>query len=128
MGVISGVLCGAVTVGMSVVFPGFFNTTQSVRELATGLLIISAIGMPLQAYIFAAYFTLRAGGKTIVTLIFDSGAIWVLMIPAALICTGFTTLPILVIYAICNAMDIIKCMIGYYFLRRRDWIQNLAIK
>ncbi len=128
LGVASGVVCGIVTIALSWVFPQLFNTTQPVRDLATGLLIISAINMPLQAYIFAAYFTLRAGGKTMVTFLFDSGAIWVLMIPAAFIFSRYTALPILVIYGICNALDIIKCWIGYYFLRKRDWIQNLAVK
>lgn len=128
LGVASGVVCGIVTITLSGRFPQLFNTTQSVRELATGLLIISAVNMPLQAYIFAAYFTIQAGGKTLVTFLFDGGAIWALMIPAAFIFSRYTALPILLIYGICNALDIIKCMIGYYFLRKRDWIQNLAAK
>ena len=128
MAVASGVLCGAITVSMSVIVPGLFNTSDSVRQLATGLLFISAVTMPLQAYIFAVYFTLRAGGKTIITFLFDSGAIWLLMIPVAFICSRYTALPILVIYGICNGIDLIKCAIGYYYIRRRDWIQNLAVK
>ena len=128
LGVVSGVACGIVTIALSGAFPLLFNTTQPVRELATGLLIVSAVNMPLQAYIFAAYFTLRAGGKTMVTFLFDSGAIWALMIPVAFIYSRYTALPILVIYGICNALDIVKCWIGYYFLRKRDWIQNLAVK
>jgi Na+-driven multidrug efflux pump len=74
------------------------------------------------------YFTLRAGGKTMVTLIFDSGAIWILMIPIAFVCSRYTALGILTIYALCNAMDFIKCLVGYYFLRKKDWVQNLAAK
>ena len=128
LGVASGVLCGVVTVGLSGAFPMLFNTTDSVRQLATGLIIISAVAMPFQAYIFPVYFALRAGGKTVVTFLFDSGAIWLLMIPIAFVCSRFTEVNILVIYALCNGMDLIKCFVGYYFLKKRDWIQNLAVK
>jgi putative MATE family efflux protein len=126
--VATGIVFGALTIALSGAFPLLFNTADSVRQLATGLIIISAIAMPLQAYIFAAYFTLRAGGKTVVTFLFDSGAIWVLMIPIAFVCSRFTAMHILVIYALCNAMDFVKCLIGYWFLKKRDWIQNLAVK
>ena len=123
-----GAVSGLLTIAFSGLFPMLFQTTQEVRKLATGLIIISAIGMPLQAYIFPVYFTLRAGGKTIITFLFDSGAIWILMLPIAFICSRYTTVSILVIFALCNGMDLVKCFIGYYFLRKKDWIQNLATK
>lgn len=123
-GIGSAVLTGV----LAEAFPMLFNTTDSVRQLAKGLIIISAIAMPLQAYIFPVYFTLRAGGKTMVTFLFDSGAIWLLMLPIAFVCSRYTTLHIFVIYALCNGMDLIKCFVGYFFMIKKDWIQNLAIK
>ena len=50
------------------------------------------------------------------------------MLPIAFCCSRFTGLSILVIYALCNGMDLIKCFVGYYFIRKGDWIQNLTIK
>lgn len=126
--VASGVVFGGATVALANAFPMLFNTGEEVRQLAAGLIMISAVMMPLQAYIFPVYFTLRAGGKTGITFLFDSGAIWVLMLPIAFICSRYTSLNIMWIFALCNAMDFFKCLIGYYFLRRRDWIQNLAVK
>ena len=123
-GVASAVLTGL----LAQAFPMLFNTTDSVRELARGLIIISAVAMPLQAYIFPVYFTLRAGGKTMITFLFDSGAIWLLMLPIAFFGSRYTGLSIFVIYALCNGMDLIKCFVGYFFMRRKDWIQNLAVK
>ena len=128
LSVLTGVVFGGATVALAKVFPMLFNTTDSVRQLATSLIIISAVMMPLQAYIFSVYFTLQAGGKTVLTFMFDGGAIWVLMIPIAFILSRYTGANILVIFTLCNAVDLIKCFIGYYFLRRRDWIQNLAAK
>ena len=126
--VASGVLFGGLTAAASGLFPTIYNTTDSVRHLATGLIIISAVAMPLQAYIFPVYFTLRAGGKTMVTFLFDCGYVWLLSIPIAFVCSRFTGLGILLIFALCNATDLIKCVIGYYLIKRGDWIQNLATK
>lgn len=128
LSVLTGVVFGGVTVALANAFPLLFNTTDSIRQLATDLIIISAVMMPLQAYIFSVYFTLQAGGKTVVTFMFDGGAIWLLMLPIAFILSRYTAVSILVIFTLCNAVDLVKCFIGYYFLRRRDWIQNLAAK
>ena len=84
--------------------------------------------MPLQAYIFPVYFTLRAGGKTVITFLFDCGSIWVLSLPLAYCLSRFSPLPILTIYLLVNAIDIIKCGIGYAMIKKGDWIQNLTIK
>lgn len=124
--VVSGALFGVAMGGLSFVFPGLYNTTDSVRHLASWLILISAAYMPLQAYIFPVYFTLRAGGKTVATFLFDCGAVWALSIPLAFCLSRFTVMHILVIYAICNGVDILKCVIGWYMIRKGDWIQNLA--
>jgi Na+-driven multidrug efflux pump len=126
--VMAGIGCALVTIGCSGLFPMMFNTTDEVRRLATGLIIISSVAMPLQAYIFPVYFVLRAGGKTIITFLFDSGAIWILMLPIAFVLSRFTALSILLIYALCNAMDFFKCLLGFYFIKRGDWVQNLTNK
>ena len=126
--VMTGIGCALVTIGCSGLFPRMFNTTDEVRQLATGLIIIASVAMPLQAYIFPVYFVLRAGGKTMITFLFDSGAIWILMLPIAFVLSRFTALSILLIYALCNAMDFFKCLLGFYFVKRGDWVQNLTNK
>jgi len=128
LGVFAGILCGGLTAATSGLFPKLFNTTDSIRQMASGLIVISAVLMPLQAYIFPVYFTLRAGGKTIITFLFDSGAIWILMLPIAFCLSRFTDLSILLIFALCNAMDLVKCGIGYYFIKKGDWMQNLTVQ
>lgn len=125
---LSGAVFGGLAIALSGVFPLLYNTTEPVRQLAAMFIIISAAAMPLQAYIFPVYFTLRAGGKTLVTFLFDCGSVWLLSIPIAFICSRFTGLSILVIYLLCNATDIVKSIIGYFLVKRGDWIQNLTIK
>ena len=122
----SGVVFGAVVLSLSGVFPMLYNTSDEVRQLATKTIIISAVLMPLQAYSFPVYFTLRAGGKTVVTTLFDCGAIWFLYLPISFLLSRFTGLPFLVIYAACNCTDLIKCIVGTILIRSGTWIQHLT--
>ena len=122
----SGVLFGALIASLSGVFPMLYNTTDHVRHLATNTILISAALMPLQAYSFPLYFTLRAGGKTVMTTLFDCGSIWMLYLPISFCLSRFTGLPFLAIYAICNSADLIKCIVGAQLIRSGMWIQYLA--
>ena len=126
--VASGTFFGAVAIALSGFFPTLYNTTDSVRTLAMWFIIISSAAMPLQAYIFPVYFTLRAGGKTITTFLFDCGSVWLLTIPIAFCLSRFTSLNILVIFSLCHGTDMVKAFIGYLLIRRGDWIQNLTTK
>lgn len=108
------------------IFPQIYNTTDSVKSIATALICVSAAIMPFNAYTTSGYFTLRSGGKTAVTFIFDSGFVWCVIAPIAFVLSRFTALPIIPLYAICQATDLIKCVIGYYMIKSGSWIQNLT--
>ena len=82
--------------------------------------------MPIHSYLNATYFTLRSGGKTLITFIFDSGYVWVCMIPVAFLLSRFTDLSILPLYMICQSLDLLKCVIGSRMLKSGTWIQNLT--
>lgn len=124
----SGVVFGALGVCLSGVFPMLYNTTDTVRQLAAGMILIMSVIMPFPAYTFPVYFTLRSGGKTLTTFLFDCGSVWFITIPLSYCLSRFSGLPILVIFFLCNATDIVKSFIGYLVVRRGDWIQNLTTK
>ena len=121
-----GFVFGLLLCSISGIFPKIYNTTDTIRSIATVLICISGITMPLHSYLNATYFTLRSGGKTLVTFIFDSGYMWVCMIPVAFVLSRFTELPILPLYAIVQSLDFIKCFIGARMLKSGSWIQNLT--
>ena len=125
---LSGIVFGGIAIALSGVFPLLYKTTDSVRHLATWFIIISSAAMPLQAYIFPVYFTLRSGGKTFVTFLFDCGSVWLVGIPMAFILSRYTSLPILAIFALYHATDIIKATIGYFLVNRSNGVQNLTTK
>lgn len=110
----------------SAYFPMLYNTTDDVRHLATNLNRITAIMMPFNSFLNATYFTLRSGGKTFVTFLFDSGFMWVCSIPVIFLVSRLTALPILPLFALCNSLDFIKCFVGIKMLKSGTWIQNLA--
>lgn len=124
--VISGLVFGVVMALFSGLFPTIYNTTDEVRLLASRVILITSCMMPFHSYANASYFTLRSGGKTFITFLFDSGFVWACSVPLAFCLSRFTALPILPLYALCQLPDILKCAIGSFFLKKGSWIQNLT--
>ena len=83
--------------------------------------------MPINSYTNATYFTLRSGGQTMVTFLFDSCFVWTVCVPLAYLLSRFTALPILPLYIICQGTELIKCALGAWMLRQGKWIQNLTV-
>lgn len=63
--------------------PRIYNTEESIRLLATELIRMAALCMPLYGFSNCEYFTLRSGGKTFITFLFDSCFTWVVSVPMA---------------------------------------------
>ena len=124
--VVSCLVFAMLMASASGLFPQIYNTTDDVRHLATWLICISAMMMPFNAYTNAAYFTLRSGGQTLVTFLFDSCFVWTVCVPLAFCLSRFTNLGILPIYAICQGTDLLKCAIGAYMIKKGAWIQTLV--
>jgi len=122
----AGVVFGGIAIAVAGVFPTLYNTGDSVRQLASQTIVVAAVLMPLQAYSFPVYFTLRSGGKTALTTLFDCGSVWFLCLPLAFLLSRFTGLSFLAIYAICNGTDLVKCIVGRRLIRSGIWIQHLA--
>ena len=117
---------GLLVTGSAYVFPRIYNTTDAVKTLARNLLLIGAAIMPLHAFANSCYFTLRSGGKTLITFAFDSGSLWLLNIPVAFILSRFTALPILSLYLTVELLNVIKCVFGFVLVRQKKWVKNLV--
>ena len=124
LGIISGILIAI----CSLFFPNFYNTTEEVRALASSFIITVAISAPIQAILNASYFTLRSGGKTLLTFLFDSGYVWGFTIPLSYCIIRFTTLPVEWVYFMCYNSDIIRCIIGILLVRSKIWLNDLTKK
>ncbi len=120
------VVIGGILAIAAPAFPRLYNTSQDVKDLATWLIRVLAICMPMNAFMHATYFTLRSGGKTIITFIFDSVFMWVVSIPFAFVLSRFTGLPIIPLYFACQMIEIIKCSVGFYLLKKGVWMHNIV--
>lgn len=108
------------------VFPLFYNTENEIRELSSYMIAIQAAAMPLWAYTNACYFTLRSGGKTGITFLFDFGFTFLFMIPLAFVLVYFTDMDIYPLYAVITFSEIVKVIIGYFMVRSGIWINNIV--
>ena len=125
LSVTSSVVMGTLLAIMAPVFPGMFNTTDEVKHLALIFLLLSALYMPLAAYSHASYFTIRAGGKTFITFLFDSVFVWTVNIPVVFILSKFTSVNIVIIFFTCQMLEIFKCIIGTILIKKGIWLNNL---
>ncbi len=116
----------AVMALFSDVFPQIYKTEDTVRALASALILVAALYMPVHAFTNACYFTLRSGGKTVVTFLFDSGFVWLVSVPVAFILSRFTQVPIVPLYAIVLSVDLIKCVLGYVFMKKGVWLNTVV--
>ena len=124
--VMSCVGVAVVMICLSPVFPLLYNTTDAVRHQATAFMIAQAIFMPQAAFIHATYFTLRSGGKTIVTFFFDCVFLWVVNVPVVFLLSRFTGMQAHYIYVCCQIADWIKCVIGFILVKKGVWIENIV--
>ncbi len=122
----SCLIIGSLLFILAPLFPGLYNTSDDVRELATTFLRISACIMPIQAINHGCYFTLRSGGKTFITFLFDSAFIWVVCIPPAYCLSHFTALSVIAIYIIIQALEIVKSIGGITLVKKGIWLNNMV--
>ena len=109
-------------------FPQLYRTTDEVKAVAVQFIIAQAIFMPQAAFMHATYFTLRSGGKTIVTFLFDSVFVWCVSVPVAYILSRLTAVPVILIFAMVQAADWVKCIIGFILVKKGVWLQNIVAR
>jgi len=126
LSVVSGIVFGLAMASVSGLFPLLYNTTVEVQQLAKWLICINAFMMPFISYTNATYFTLRSGGQTMITFLFDSCYVWGVCIPIAFCLSRFTDMPIIPLFAVCQSTDFLKCFIGARMIKQGKWIQNLT--
>ena len=82
--------------------------------------------MPIMAYAHASYFTLRAGGKTLITLLMDGIFSIFLVFPLAYCLSHCTSLDIIYVYTIVEMTNLVKSIIATFFLEKLNWAVKLV--
>ena len=125
-GTMSEVLDGVVGSAVAIIFApcgtgnDFVCTFANERNTIYSLTELIESGKTVNADI------LLAGGKVAITFIFDSGFMWVIVMPLCFILSYLTSLPIIPLYFICQATEIIKAFFGASLYRKKTWAKSLV--
>lgn len=128
--IVFSVFCCVIVAGFMLLlgglFPEIYNTSVAIKEMATSFIGIAAVMMPFYSFSHACYFTLRSGGKTMVTFLFDSVFTWVIVVPTAFVLAHYTGLGIISVYFCVQATEVIKVIIGYCMVKSNVWLVQMV--
>ena len=117
---------GLLMISVSGLFPRLYNTSQAARAIAASLLLVQGICMPIEAFKNATYFTIRSGGRTFITFLFDGFSNIAVNYPIAFILSRFTSASVLWIFISVQIGGLVKCILGYILVKKGVWIRNIV--
>ena len=120
------VVIGAAMIVAAPYIPRLYNIGPEVRELTSRLLIVAGLALPIHSFAHVTYFTIRSGGRTVITFFFDAVYTWCVTVLLAFLLCRLTDWPILTIYACVQFIDVIKIVIGLIMLRSDFWARNVV--
>jgi len=123
--VVLHILIGLIVIGVAGLIPMLYNTEQIVRDTAASMMRIQGLILPMFSYVHIAYFTLRSGGKTIITFLFDSCYMWTITFPLSYYLCHLTDLPVVTVFLLVQLADVAKLVIAYPLLKSGIWAKNL---
>lgn len=123
-----GLLAGSLIAVSAPLFPKIYNTTDEVRTMAMHLTFVIAAFAPFHAILNSSYFTLRSGGKTILTFFFDCAYVWGINIPTVLLLVHLTSLSTPEIYFAMHLTELIKWGIGIVLVEKGIWLNDITTK
>ncbi len=121
-----GFISSILLVILAFTFPQVYNTSDMVKTLARRFLLVQAIFTPQIALLHTTYFTMRSGGKTIITFVFDCLFVWVVSVPVAYFLSRYTSLYVVAVYALVNLAEITKAIFGLILVKKNAWMNNLT--
>lgn len=125
-GMISALVMGSIMLSTSGLFPQIYNTNAQAKHIATLFITVQAIAMTKDAFLHCTYFTLRSGGKTFITFLFDSVFMLTVSVPIAYVLSNYTNIHVALVFALVHAADLLKCLIGFILIKKGVWAKNIV--
>ncbi len=120
------VVIGLIMIMASPLVPLMYNVGLEVRDLTRRMLIVAGLSLPVHSFAHVTYFTIRSGGRTMITFLFDAVYTWAVTVLLAFLLTRFTQMDIIQIYFCVQFIDVIKLVIGLVMLRSDFWARNVV--
>lgn len=111
---------------LSPVIPLLYKTSDNVRSIASGLIVVGALMMPFDSLAHSSYFTLRSGGKSMITFVFDCGFMWGVSVPLAYFLSRYTDISAVYLYAAVQSVYLLKGFMGVYLVSKGSWMKNIV--
>jgi putative MATE family efflux protein len=116
---------GLLIAALSGVIPLIYNVEQSVRDMTSGMLVAAGCTIWINALSHASYFTIRSGGRTIITFLLDSMFTLVIVVPVAYVLCYWTSMDVTLVYACVEMTNAIKFLIALPILISGSWARNV---
>ena len=120
------IVIGLAMILCSPLVPRLYNVGPEVRDLTRRLLVVAGLALPVHSFAHVTYFTIRSGGRTVITFFFDAVYTWVVTVLLAFVLTQYTDWDILRIYFCVQFIDVLKLVIGLLMLRSDFWARNVV--
>ncbi len=117
---------GLLMLSIAKLFPMLYNTNDIAKGIATSLIIVEAIFLPIEAFKNATYFTLRSGGRTIITFLFDGFSMMAINFPISYILSRFTSVSVVWIFISVQLGGLVKALLGYILVKKGVWLRNIV--
>ncbi len=119
---------GLLAIALARVIPEIYRTDTEVKRLASQLLVVAGATLPLNALTHAIYFTIRSGGRTVMTFLFDSVFTCAVLLPIAFFLARYTALPTPLVYAAGQLAMVLKLAIAAPLMLSGAWARNVIDK
>lgn len=121
---LTSIALAAITIFIAHPLTGLYNVSAESKMIAVNFIIISALFMPFVCVENSAYFTLRAGGRVLITTLFDGAFVLFVSAPMALVCQSIA--PVFVTYFAVQMTSVLKAVLGTVLVNKRVWVRNIV--
>jgi len=114
---------------LSVLLPQAYQLTPELRRTATLISLIMSVLCPLQFIYGFCFFCLRAGGDTRNAMLLDSGYMWAVPVPAAVLMGIFLPgkISLWVAVLIVQFLMYAKVFPALWILKKGKWVKNITV-
>ncbi len=124
-----GLVCVALCSVLGLVLPYAFTLSATLRQTATRIALITAVLAPFNFIYGFCFFCLRAGGDTKNAMLLDSGYMWLIPVPAAVLMALLLPgrMPLVGAAAVVQVLMNAKVILALHVLRKGRWVRNITV-
>lgn len=94
--------------------------------MSSAMIRVVAYLLPIRGFTHLAYYTLRSGGRTMLTLAFDGGYVTLICLPITYLLATFTNLPAVPLFAVSLAAELSKSVLAAIWIKKGVWVRNIV--